>query len=163
MTIGVTAFLQGSLPPGLRMWCRRRWHTVVVVVVVVVKRLLFNQKFDLLDMKTLQPEVFKEKGLSAHGAEIVLLLPSEIDFWYAAHATEPARAPPSVASRGCPLSLRCAQIAQDGRAGPRLWTPQRRLPISAIICLLEIRRKLGISTNDKGSVCFFNFAQRSGP
>lgn len=58
------------------------------------------------------------------GAEIALLLPSEIAFWYGAYATEPARAAPSVGSRGCPLSLRCAQIAQDGRAGPRLWTHQ---------------------------------------
>ena len=82
-----------------------------------------------LQILDVQPEVFKEKGLSAHGAEIVLLLPSEIDFWYAAHATEPARAPPSVASRGCLLSLRCAQIAQDGRAGPRLWTQQWRLQL----------------------------------
>ena len=56
-------------------------------------------------------------------AEIALPQPSRIDFLYGARATEPACAPAPVAPRGCPLSLRCAQRAQDGRAGPRRRTP----------------------------------------
>ena len=57
------------------------------------------------------------------GAEITLPQASKIDFVYGARATEPARAPVSVAPRGCPLSLRCAQRAQDGRAEPPRRTP----------------------------------------
>ena len=43
------------------------------------------------------------------------IAPSKIDFCVRARATEPAPAPASVAPRGCPLSLRCAHRAQDGR------------------------------------------------
>ena len=57
-------------------------------------------------------------------AEIALPQPSKIDFRYGARATEPARAPTLGAPRGCPLSLRCAQLAQDGRSGPRRWPLQ---------------------------------------
>ena len=51
------------------------------------------------------------------------IAPSKIDFCVRARATEPAPAPASVAPRGCPLSLRCAHCAQDGRAEPRRRTP----------------------------------------
>ena len=66
-------------------------------------------------------EEFNACGPPRTDAEIT---PSKIDFLYGTRATEPARAPASVAPRGCPLSLRCVQRAQDGRAGPRRWTLQ---------------------------------------
>ena len=44
-----------------------------------------------------------------------------------ARATQPARAPTSVAPRGCPLSLRRAHLAQDGRAELRRRTLERPL------------------------------------
>ena len=57
-------------------------------------------------------------------AEIALPQPSKIDFRYDACATEPARAPTSVALRSCLLSLQSAHPSQDDRAGPRRWTLQ---------------------------------------
>ena len=57
-------------------------------------------------------------------AEIALPLASRIDFRYGARATEPARAPTSVALRSGLLSLWSAHPSQDGRAGPRRWTLQ---------------------------------------
>ena len=57
-------------------------------------------------------------------AEIALPQPSKIDFRYGARATEPARAPTSVALRSCPLSLRSAQRSQDGRSGQHRSTLQ---------------------------------------
>ena len=71
-------------------------------------------------------------------AEIALPLASRIDFRYGARATEPARAPTSVALRSGLLSLWSAHPSQDGRAGPRRWTLQ--WPRKGVCC---VRRAAG--------------------